>query len=625
MMVAAWKHYAEKGTCKVKKKLTLPGRSLRVDEKMDVVFVGHVDHGKSTILGRLIADSGSLPEGKLEDIRSSCERNSRPFEYAMLIDALKDERSQNITIDSARVFFQSAHRHYMILDAPGHIEFIKNMVTGASRAEAAVLVIDANEGIQENSRRHGYLLKMLGIRQIIVCINKMDLVEYQQSVFEQLQADYTAYLNSIGVQPLWNIPVSGRGGDNIVFCSGQMPWYQGHTVLSALDTFEKAAPLIDHPLRMPVQDIYRFTLFGDDRRIIAGTLSSGSFKVGDEIFFHPSGKHSRIKSIEVFNKPHQTSAVVGQAVGFTLEEQIYIQRGEIAVRPNETQPKVSKKLRASLFWLGKEPMQLRKEYVLKLGTARVRARIGKIITVQDVASGAIFPNRTLIEHHEIAEVTFNLRSELAFDLSETLPDTSRFVIVDDFEICGGGIVLSDMLEESQLRENVMRRNLHWVQSGVTAEERIERYSQQPALIIITGKQGTGRKKIARALESQLFHAGQFVYYLGFGSVIYGIDADLSRDDSQKVHRELVRRLAEVAHLLLDTGLILILTAVELTQEDMTLIETIINNKSIETIWVGEETTTDIQYDLQIKDASDIENGLIQIIQLMQEHGIISRF
>ncbi len=204
-------------------------------EKMNVVFVGHVDHGKSTIIGRLLADTGSLPEGKLEQVRESCERNSRPFEYAFLIDALKDERAQNITINSARVFFQSVRRHYIIIDAPGHIEFIKNMVTGASRAEAALLVIDAHEGVQENSRRHGYLLWMLGIRQIVVLVNKMDLVDYKQEVFEAVQAEYAEFLREIGMQPMYYVPVSGREGDNICGSSASMPWYTGPSVLEALE------------------------------------------------------------------------------------------------------------------------------------------------------------------------------------------------------------------------------------------------------------------------------------------------------------------------------------------------------------------------------------------------------
>jgi bifunctional enzyme CysN/CysC len=283
-----------------------------VNEKMNIVVAGHVDHGKSTVIGRLLADTGSLPEGKLEQVRASCERNSRPFEYAFLIDALKDEQSQNITIDAARVFFKSNRRHYIIIDAPGHIEFIKNMVTGASRAEAALLVIDAAEGVQENSRRHGYLLWMLGIKQVVVLINKMDVVGYQESVFQAVQNEYAEFLKEIGLQPAHYIPVSGREGDMICGPSARLGWYTGPDVLTALDSFAKAPPSVDKPFRMPVQDIYKFTLFGDNRRIIAGTTAAGTLNTGDEVVFYPSGKRSIIKSFEGFAIDEKVSTRAGR-------------------------------------------------------------------------------------------------------------------------------------------------------------------------------------------------------------------------------------------------------------------------------------------------------------------------
>ncbi len=200
-------------------------------QRMNIVIVGHVDHGKSTVIGRLLADTHSLPEGKLEQIRAQCELNSKPFEYAFLLDALKDEQAQGITIDAARVFFKSDLRHYLILDAPGHIEFLKNMITGAARAEAALLVIDAAEGVQENSRRHGYMVSLLGIKQLAVVVNKMDLVGWDRGVYERIVSEYGAFLDQVGIRPACFIPVSARGGDNIADRSPQLPWYQGPTVL----------------------------------------------------------------------------------------------------------------------------------------------------------------------------------------------------------------------------------------------------------------------------------------------------------------------------------------------------------------------------------------------------------
>jgi bifunctional enzyme CysN/CysC len=264
-------------------------------ESMNIVIAGHVDHGKSTVIGRLLADTNSLPDGKLEQVRENCRRNSKPFEYAFLLDALKDEQSQGITIDSARVFFKTEKRHYIIIDAPGHIEFLKNMVTGASHAEAALLVIDAAEGVQENSRRHGYMISMLGIRQIVVLVNKMDLVDYKQEVFDAIVAEYTEFLDGIDVKAKSFIPVSGMEGDAVAALTDKMPWYSGQTTLQSLDNFKKEAPPVNMPFRMPVQDVYKFTKAGDQRRIIAGTVDTGSVTGGDEVIFYPSGKRSTVR------------------------------------------------------------------------------------------------------------------------------------------------------------------------------------------------------------------------------------------------------------------------------------------------------------------------------------------
>lgn len=282
---------------------------------MNIVVVGHVDHGKSTVIGHLLADTDSLPKGKLDAIRESCKRNSKPFEYAFLLDALKNEQSQGITIDTCRCFFKTEKRRYIIIDAPGHIEFLKNMVTGASRAEAALMVIDASHGVEENTRRHGYYLSMLGIRQIAVLVNKMDLIGYDQNKYETICQEYTAFLKEIGIVPKTFIPVSARVGDNIAAPSAEMPWYQGMTVLQALDSFENIQPSHQLPFRMSVQGVYKFTAGGDSRRIIAGTVDSGVLHTGDEVVFYPSGKHTRVKDFEVFNAAPPRGSAGGRGRG----------------------------------------------------------------------------------------------------------------------------------------------------------------------------------------------------------------------------------------------------------------------------------------------------------------------
>jgi bifunctional enzyme CysN/CysC len=250
--------------------------SVQSREQMSIVIVGHVDHGKSTVVGRLLADTGSLPQGKLEAVRKECLRTGKPFEYAFLLDALSDEQDQGITIDTARCFFKTPKRDYIIIDAPGHIEFLKNMISGAARAEAAALVIDAKEGVRENSRRHGYILAMLGIRQVVVCVNKMDLVGHDEAHFRAIEKEYRAFLATIGsVSPRHFVPISALNGENLAERSVAMGWYDGPTFLEAMDGFAKAPPRSEAPVRMPVQAIYKFTSHGDDRRIVAGASRPG--------------------------------------------------------------------------------------------------------------------------------------------------------------------------------------------------------------------------------------------------------------------------------------------------------------------------------------------------------------
>jgi bifunctional enzyme CysN/CysC len=588
---------------------------------MQIVIGGHVDHGKSTVIGRLLADTGSLPQGKLEAVRALCERTARPFEYAFLLDALKDEQAQGITIDSARVFFKTPKRDYIILDAPGHIEFLKNMVTGASRAEAALLVIDAKEGIQENSRRHGYMMAMLGIRQFTVLVNKMDLVDYDRAVFDCIAADYSAFLAEIGLQPTGFIPIAARDGEGLARRSARLTWYHGPTVLEALDAFRPEPSLADKPLRMPVQDVYKFTLENDDRRIVAGTIETGRLTVGDEVVFFPSGKRSRVKTIEAFNRAPADTASAGQATGFTLQEQVYVTRGEVAALATETRPHVATRLRVSLFWLGKEPMVRGKHYHLKLGTAKIPMQLEEIHRVIDASTLAVAEGKARIERHDVAECTLRLRRPVAVDLPDEVAVTGRFVVVDDYEIRGGGIV-RETLPDSQAaaRDKVWLRNYKWESSFIPPEQRAERYNQRPVLLLITGERDVDRKQIAKELEARLFARGRVVYFLGIANVLYGVDADLGR--AREDRTEHMRRLGEVANLMLDAGVILIVTAVELTQEDLELITTSVDPERIETVWVGERVTTDLTFDLQLKSGEDVMAGVERLERLLRDAGIV---
>ena len=591
-------------------------------QRMNIVIVGHVDHGKSTVIGRLLADTHSLPEGKLEQIRAQCELNSKPFEYAFLLDALKDEQAQGITIDAARVFFKSNLRHYLILDAPGHIELLKNMITGAARAEAALLVIDAAEGVQENSRRHGYMMSLLGIRQLAVVVNKMDLVGWDRGVYDRIVREYGAFLDQIGLKPTAFIPVSARGGDNIAARSEELTWYEGPTVLNALDQFRSEPLPVDRPFRMPVQDVYKFTKQGDDRRIVSGTVDSGSVSVGDTVIFYPSGKKSRVKSVEAFNRPTQTSAEAGWAVGFTLQEQIYITRGELATVEGQPRPQVTTRLRVSLFWLGKEPMVKRKEYLLKLGSARVPCRVEEVLRVMDASTLGTTEQRNAIQRHDVAECVLRLDRAIACDLAEDVAATSRFVIVDDYEIRGGGIVREAMTDrQASVRDRVLLRNYKWEPSIIQPEHRAEKYNQKASLILVTGEQEQDRKGVAKALEEKLFQDGKVVYFLGIGNVLYGVDADIERKQENRL--EHMRRLAEVANLMLDAGIILVVAAAELRQDDLEVIKTAVQPDWIETVWAGDTITTDLSVDLHLPGGA-IPEAVDRLKAHLQDKGVIFR-
>ena len=597
------------------------------ENHMNIVIVGHVDHGKSTVIGRLLADTHSLPEGKLEQIQEMCRRNSKPFEYAFLLDALKDERSQGITIDTARSFFKTEKRKYIIIDAPGHIEFLKNMITGASRAEAALLVIDAYEGIRENSRRHGYMLSMLGIKQVAVLVNKMDLVDYDKATYDNIVSEYTNFLTKINITPSCFIPISAMKGDNIAALSANMPW-SSDTVLEALDRFDQAGENDDLPFRMPVQDVYKFTASGDDRRIIAGMVETGKLKNGDSIVFYPSGKKTTVKRIEAFNCEPPAEISSGMSAGFTINEQIYARRGEMCAIAGETPPHVSTKIKASIFWLGKDSMEKQRIYHVKIGTAKVEARLESIINVLDASnlSGSV---KETVDRHEVAECIISFEKPVAFDLARDMPTTGRFVIVDKYEIAGGGII-TDVVddEHSDSRKKILLRNYKWEQSHISMTRRAEKYNQKPHLVLVTGQAAVGKKDIAKFLESRLFDDGRIVYYLGIGSVLYGVGQDLKVQDgkvlkSEEQNRdEHIRRLGEVANILLDAGAILIATAGGLTQSDLELLKLAVDPDCITTVWVGDVKDTDISVDMLVSENEPKESAALQIKSKLQSKGVI---
>ena len=524
-------------------------------ETMQIVIVGHVDHGKSTLLGRLYADTGSLPDGKLEKVQAICKQQGKEFEYAFLFDAFLEEQEQGITIDTARTFFMWKGRQYIIIDAPGHKEFLKNMISGAARAEAALLLIDALEGVKEQSKKHGYLLSLLGVRQFAVVVNKMDLVGYRQDVFDGIEKEYREFLGQFKAVPSQFIPVSAKLGDNIANRSEQMSWYSGSTVLETLGAFNKEAARSEQPLRLPVQDVYKF----DARRIITGRITAGRLKVGDHLVFSPSNKRANVRTVEAFNiEPQPTEGQAGQSIGVTLDEQIFVERGEIASHP-EHLPLVSTAFRANLFWLGKRPLEKGRKYFLRVATKEVDCEVATIHRIIDTMDLAQQQGSHTISKNQVAELTLRTKVPVSFDLSASFEATGRFVLVDEYDIAGGGII-TELVHDDQefLREEARRRDFAWVKGEVTVEDRAQQYGHRAAVVLITGGRHTGKSFLARTLEGRLVADGRHAYLLDGENLRRGLDADLSEEERGQT-TEMARRYGEVARLLTDTGLIVVST------------------------------------------------------------------
>ena len=522
---------------------------------MNIVIVGHVDHGKSTLLGRLYADTGSLPDGKLEKVQAICRQQGKEFEYAFLFDAFLEEQEQGITIDTARTFFGWKGRHYIIIDAPGHKEFLKNMISGAARAEGALLLIDALEGVKEQSKKHGYLLSLLGVRQFAVVVNKMDLVGYRQDVFDGIEKEYREFLGQFKAVPQQIIPVSAKLGDNIANRSEQMPWYSGPTVLDALSAFQKEPGRSEQPLRLPVQDVYKF----DARRIIAGRVTAGRVKVGDTLVFSPSNKRATVKSIEAFNiDPPPVEGHAGQSVGVTLDEQIFVERGEVASH-QEQLPLVSTAFRANVFWLGRKPLERGRRYQLRVATREVDCEVATIHRIIDTMDLAQQQGSSVVNKNQVAELTIRAKTPVAFDLSASFEATGRFVLVDEYDIAGGGIV-TELLHDDQefLREEARQRDFAWVKGKVGVEDRAQQYGHRAAIVLVTGGRHTGKSFLARTIEARLVADGRHAYLLDGENLRRGLDADLSEGERGQV-AEMARRYGEVARLLVDTGLIVVST------------------------------------------------------------------
>jgi bifunctional enzyme CysN/CysC len=515
---------------------------------LKIVFVGHVDHGKSTLIGRILHDTDSLPDGKMDMVKKACAAEGMEFEFAFLLDALLEEQKQNVTIDTTEIAFRTSRRNYVIIDAPGHKEFLKNMITGASRADAAVLVIAANEGVREQSRRHAYLLRLLGIEQLIVVVNKMDLAEFSEKRFAEIESEYRKFLIDLSLEARAFVPTSAKTSENVARASEKIKWYRGPTVLEALDLFEPRKADVDLPLRFCVQDVYRF----DQRRIVAGRIETGTLRVGDELIFSPANKSSVVATIERWNAPAEGAAMSGDSIGITLSEQIFVERGYVASHQTDT-PIETNRLRADLFWIVREPLRVGRLYNLQLATQEVKCQVVSIEEVMDSSTlEAKIDKREQLERNEVGRLTIQTRGPLVIDNHERIPNLGRFVIVEEGEIRGGGTIFGGVYTDRRVAKS---QNIFWSEGKITARERAVRSGHRGAVVWLTGLSGAGKSTIAQALERELFNRAMHTYVLDGDNVRHGLNSNLGFSPEDRV--ENIRRVSEVAKLMADAGAVVI--------------------------------------------------------------------
>jgi len=405
-------------------------------DKLAFVMVGHVDHGKSTLIGRLLYDTGSLPPDKLEEIKLASREQGKDVEFAYVMEHLEEERSRNITIDTAQTFFRTKRREYVIIDAPGHKEFLKNMITGASQAEAAVLIVDADEGIQEQTQRHAVIISLLGLDQVIVVANKMDLINFSEERFMDLTAKLEVFLKKIDIHPTFVIPISAKKGDNVSNKSGKMPWYDGVTFLQALDSFKNLPSSVEKPFRFPVQDAYEV----GEKKILVGRVEAGKVRLGDEIVFLPSQQGARIKTIEVFLDDGRRTAEAGESIGLTIEPDEDIKRGEVASRPADTPP-VSNRFKASIFWMSPQPLDINEKLLFRCATEEAPAKIEKIEERIDSSTLEVLEeDASKLEDTEVGEVIISTENPVVVESFYKTRELGRFVIVRNNDVVAGGII-----------------------------------------------------------------------------------------------------------------------------------------------------------------------------------------
>ena len=523
------------------------------NESIRVVTVGHVDHGKSTLIGRLIYDLGQVQDGKYEELKKVTKKRGMGFEWAFLLDALQTERNQGITIDTTQIFFKTKKRNYIFIDAPGHKEFLRNMITGASSADLAILIVDVEEGIQEQTKKHGYLLKLLGITDVVVVFNKMDKIKFDEQKFLEVKVKLDNFLNKIGVVVNNIIPVSATSGENINNKSTKMNWYKGLNLVQAIDDYEVKKELSSLPFRMPIQDIYKF----DDKRIIVGKIESGTLSNKDKLLFSPSNSVATIKTIETWPKNKRDVFQAGECIGIVLNEKNFLEKGDV-ISHNSNPPNLVNTFEANIFWLSEQKINLSKKYILKLATSEHKITFKKILKVIDTES-LDKKEKNIVKKNDVAEVVINSLSLVTADNFALNPKLGRFSIVDNYSVVGGGIINLKDYPNQRNFINKPNKNIIPFDFSITETERTSRLEHRPGIIWFTGLSGSGKSTIAREIEKRLFFKGYNVFVLDGDNLRQGLNKDLSFSPEDRT--ENIRRTAEVASLFSYAGFLVIISLI----------------------------------------------------------------
>ncbi|MFH1618496.1 MAG: GTP-binding protein, partial [bacterium] len=506
------------------------------EAEINIVIAGHMEHGKSTLVGRLLYDTGQALADRKEKIEKICKKNGKRFEFAFLLDAFEEEQGLRITIDSTETRWHFGGKRFLLIDTPGHKEFSKNMVTGASKADAAVILLDAGEGMQEQFRRHCCMLAMLGLDKVVVAVNKMDVISYNALKFGIIKEEICGFLAKIGLPPADVVPISAIHGENLLQKSRKMQWYSGKPLAGALLRIKTGRNTGPAPLRFPIQDVYKSA----DKLIYVGRIESGTLRKGQKIRFLPSGKDTCVKTLEKWLETGIKTARQGECTGITLENHLLIERGEIAVGYKNA-PFVSDIVRANIFWMGENPLRAGGIYKFRLATQEAGCRLDSVESVIDASTfEKMSGSEDTIAKNNIGDVTLRLDRPLVFDEFSKISTMGRFVLLDGCRVSGGGIILKDMPDRFRYRE-IKNRNIFKEKRGIPKEAREKRNGHPGFTIWLTGLPSSGKSTIARELEKRLFNLGIYAYVLDGDNIRHGINRDLGFSSVDRI--ENIRRLS----------------------------------------------------------------------------------